>query len=168
MASNFRFLLILLSSTIIIIFILIPTWLIPQHSLSFNSVNERSELFWDKFRLLKGNLDFLKSNAEIVKEPNGDELIYCDEDFEEEFGKEKVFSNRNLFDQLTRKLEDEVLSIMTSTSPCSTTTSTSSPSLSTTPSRSKSSTRQGVTSTMFAGRSNTLPGNGKDLVMLLL
>ena len=120
MSSNFCFLLIVLSSAIVIF---ITTWKwTPQQGLDFNSLNERSEFL----RLLKGSLDILKNNFETVNEPNGDELIYCDEDFVEDFGEEeeeKVFSNRNRFDHLTRQLEDEVLSIMTSSSPCSSTSS---------------------------------------------
>ena len=123
MSSNFCFLLIVLSSAIVIF---ITTWRwTPQQGLNFNSLNERSEFFRNKFWLLKGSLDILKNNFETVNEPNGDELIYCDEDFVEDFGEEeeKVFSNRNQFDHLTRQLEDEVLTIMTSTSPCSSTSS---------------------------------------------
>ena len=51
-----------------------------------------------------------------------EDSVFCDEDDGEKVlaSEEKIFSNRNLFDALTRQLEDEVLSIMTSTSPCST------------------------------------------------
>ena len=158
MSSNFRYLLIVLSSTIVILF---TTWgWMPQQSLDFNSVNERSEFFRNQFQLLKGSLNSLKSNFETVKETSGDDLIYCDEDVED-FGKEeeKVFSNRNLFDHLTRQLEDEVLSIMTSTSPCST---ASSPSRSTSPSTSKTSTRPSPTPRriLVSGEPISLPGGG--------
>ena len=155
MSSNFRLLLTILSSTIVIF---ITTWRwTPQQGLNFNSLNERSEFFRNKFWLLKGSLDLLKSNLETVKEPNGDELIYCDEDFVEDFGEEeeeKVFSNRNRFDHLTRQLEDEVLSIMTSTSPCST---TSSPSSSTSSSTSKPSSTSRPSPRML------MPGEGQPL-----
>ena len=161
MGWNIRCLLILLFLPTITIVIFYSTWLTPQQSFNFNSVNERSELFWNKFRVLKGSLDLLKRTIETVKEPNADKVTYCDENVEEDFGKEeeKVFSNRNLFDLLTRKLEDEVLSIMTSTSPCS---STSSSSPSTSSSTWKPSARPSPISKVHAGGPTRMPGGGKD------
>ena len=96
-----------------------PTWVTSPQSLSLDSMKEKSETVWEKLRLLKEVLD-VGSNVEIAEEQNAEELVYCDENTDDFPNEEKVFSNRNLFDQLTRQLEEEVLSIMTSTWPCST------------------------------------------------
>ena len=118
MASNTRCLCCLLFSIITIV-IFYPTWLTSPQSLNLDSMKEKSETVWEKLRLLKEVLD-VGSNVEIAEEQNAEELVYCDENTDDFPNEEKVFSNRNLFDQLTRQLEEEVLSIMTSTSPCST------------------------------------------------
>ena len=80
----------------------------------------KSEFVLDQFRQFRENLDLLKVDFEEPSEM--EDSVFCDEDDGEKVlaSEEKIFSNRNLFDALTRQLEDEVLSIMTSTSPCST------------------------------------------------
>ena len=146
MWTNFRFLLIILSSLTIIIFFT------TQQNLNLDSVNEK--FFLNKFWLLKGSQDLLKSNFEAVKEEN--EVIYCEEEDVEDFGEEeeKVFSNRNLFDHLTRQLEHEVLRIMTSASPCSTTSSSSS-------STSSPLSKPSSTTTSPTSRKTSLPGGSE-------
>ena len=113
----------------VIVLTLLPVWLAPN----LNFVKVESEFVWDQFRQLRENLDLLKDGLEGPNET--EDLMFCDEDGEGQAlaSEEKIFSNRNLFDALTRKLEDEVLKIMTSTSPCSTRSSPTSSTSSTRP-----------------------------------